>query len=327
MKKKYYRAGACVLGCFLLLAGCSTNDNHNNESVTPTETEHVESNTEISNVANMGCEKTYVLDDSNFQEIILNNPIDESREIDNDSTLSMVESAKAYADAWEAEIENALNILEDYLLPEDYDALVASYAEWDAYVDNMNSLEKSIFYSDRSEYEGPDEKIAAGTYLVPSVEEVRALRLKEYAIEIMSLEYAFTGNVQFVYEQNDLPKYLQAEMLVRDEIWEIGDWSAWVTKKTNGEAYMVWEAISDSPQEIYKHENPQEPVYYYLIFVGEKWEDRAPKWEWFCVSENLDEILWYDFAEGEAYPLEKWRASDRYQEKMQEMKEFLSAEE
>lgn len=49
-----------------------------------------------------------------------------------------------------------------------------------------------------SEYAGIS-KIAGDSLTYPRVMEIEAVRTRNYAIELMSLEYAFTNDVDFVY--------------------------------------------------------------------------------------------------------------------------------
>lgn len=72
------------------------------------------------------------------------------------------------------------------------------------------------------------------------------------------------------------------------------------------------------PIEVYNNENPDDlKGNYYKIYVGEKWEDHTANWYWFYVSEEIDEILWCDIVENEAYSLEEWRGSSGYKYQME----------
>ena len=53
---------------------------------------------------------------------------------------------------------------------------------------------------------------------------------------------------------------------------------------------------------------------YYFVYVGEQWEDHRVNWDWFLVSENMDEVLWYDIREEKYLTLDEWRASDSYRD-------------
>ena len=75
---------------------------------------------------------------------------------------------------------------------------------------------------------------------------------------------------------------------------------------------------SGLPDAVYR--DYQETEYlgeYYLVYVGESHEDHNANWDWFYVSEDFDEVLWYDVVMGEdsEYPvlyLDEWRRSERY---------------
>lgn len=141
---------------------------------------------------------TLVNMEGDFHEKINNNPIDKDFTWEDTGTLGRIERARAYCDAWIAEIDNSLQVLEEHLTEEDYTMIRESYEGWKQYLENSFNVEQSIFYT-FSKYEG--YPLAGGSLTYPRVMEITAMRARNYAIEIKSLEYIFTEEVEFVYEK------------------------------------------------------------------------------------------------------------------------------
>lgn len=106
--------------------------------------------------------------------------------------------AGKYYQAWCEEIENSLNHLQVYLDSEDYEQLYSSYVGWQQYMNGMFSVEQSIYYVG-SKYMASSD-LAGGSSTYPVVMEVKARRAREYAIQLMALEYTFSQDIQFVYK-------------------------------------------------------------------------------------------------------------------------------
>ena len=51
---------------------------------------------------------------------------------------------------------------------------------------------------------------------------------------------------------------------------------------------------------------------YYAVYVDESWADHSVNWDRFMVSEELDDILYYDFLSDEYLTLEQWRNAAIY---------------
>lgn len=131
--------------------------------------------------------------------LILDNPIDQELQWVDDGSMNRIDFAVSYKEAWEAEIVYAMEILQTYLSEADYAELEASYSAWKQYLESMMQVEISLFYIG-SEYRREDTGLITGdgaTY--PRVMEAAAQRTKEYAIELLSLEYALTGKIQFAF--------------------------------------------------------------------------------------------------------------------------------
>lgn len=142
-------------------------------------------------------EATTIPLDKEFYNIIENNPIDVDFTWEDIGTENRISRACEYRDVWMIEIENTLNILEEYLSEDDYSKMKEAYKGWKQYMENTLEVERSIFYVG-SEYAGIS-KIAGDSLTYPRVMEIVAVRTRNYAIELMSLEYAFTNDVNFVY--------------------------------------------------------------------------------------------------------------------------------
>lgn len=100
-----------------------------------------------------------------------------------------------------------------------------------------------------------------------------------------------------------------------------GEWADYVEEKTGGEAHMMAMVRGGHfPDAVYRdYEETEYLGEYYLVYVGESYEDHTANWDWFYVSEDFDEVLWYDVVMGEdsEYPvlyLDEWRRSERYRE-------------
>lgn len=98
----------------------------------------------------------------------------------------------------------------------------------------------------------------------------------------------------------------QIEEYLEASVSELENYKRFIECHSNGESHLIVEArfslLNIGGKEFY-------PVY-----VGEQWEDHRVNWEWFYVSEQMDEILWYDILDDDFYTLEEWRNSKQYRE-------------
>ena len=101
------------------------------------------------------------------------------------------------------------------------------------------------------------------------------------------------------------------------EIWN--EWADYVKDVSKGEAHLYERMAGEySSEEVYRdYEKTEYLGKYYCVYVGEMWEDHNVNWAYFYVSENSDEVLWYDHVQGmdSEYPvlyLDEWRNSDFY---------------
>ncbi len=106
---------------------------------------------------------------------------------------------------------------------------------------------------------------------------------------------------------------------------ELAVYSRFISKKTEGKAFLIVEAKIEA-EELYGNDH-EFLGNYYLIYVGEKWEDHRANWYWFHVREDLKEILWCEIVECEYYSLEEWRDSLQYREQMERITEYLEENE
>lgn len=141
-----------------------------------------------------GTEMKVVPLEQDFYEAIEENPIDKTFMLQDLGTEERISVASDYAAAWTEEIENTLLILEEYLDEEDFSLVSSSYEHWKQYIEDTGELEKDLFYIG-----GKYEQAQGGSLYYSRVMVVRAARIREYAIEIKSIEYALTGKVEFVY--------------------------------------------------------------------------------------------------------------------------------
>lgn len=104
-----------------------------------------------------------------------------------------------------------------------------------------------------------------------------------------------------------------------EQVPEISDeWADYVADKSEGKAYIEADIANFNTYDVYRDYGSTEYLgKYYLIYVGEEWEDHRVNWAWFYISESFDEVLWYDIVAGKdsEYPvlyLDEWRKSDFY---------------
>lgn len=131
--------------------------------------------------------------EKDFYEHIENNPIDKSIVQEDMSNIERIECAVEYQEAWQGEIEHSLGILKEYLTEDDYEKLYAGYQSWETYIYNTQEIEIEIFY--------PSSKYQTGegmTYPMPM--ELKAARIRDYAVLLKSLVYEFTGTVEFQFQ-------------------------------------------------------------------------------------------------------------------------------
>lgn len=142
--------------------------------------------------------------ESEFYEIISENPIDQAFTLETSEVAERLSNAKEYSDAWENEIKNTLEILKEFLAQEDYLYLQEAYEGWQQYMNNMMSTEIKLFYIGSEYKNAVTGNIIGDENTYPKVMELKAMRMKEYAIELKALEYSLTGEVKFVYTVSDI---------------------------------------------------------------------------------------------------------------------------
>lgn len=101
------------------------------------------------------------------------------------------------------------------------------------------------------------------------------------------------------------------EQLLYTNVPELKAYKAWIHEKSRGQAFFIAEAGSGLEEICI---DGTAAGRYYFVYVGEQWEDHRVNWDWFLVSESMDEVLWYDMIEGKYLTLDEWRASDSYRD-------------
>lgn len=109
----------------------------------------------------------------------------------------------------------------------------------------------------------------------------------------------------------------KAEDYLIQEVPELEKISVYVEEKSGGKAVLIVDSSIYSVK-VYKNGNELMDNYY-IVYVGEQWEDHRANWYYFYVSENIDEVLWYDIVECEVYSLEEWRSSSGYKKMIEEI--------
>lgn len=104
----------------------------------------------------------------------------------------------------------------------------------------------------------------------------------------------------------------------------LNEWNDYVVDMTDGDARITikvrgddYNALTIDKYDVYRDDEESEYLgKYYLVYVGEQWEDHTVYWANFYVSENFDEVLWCDFADIDghysALYLDEWRNSRQY---------------
>lgn len=98
--------------------------------------------------------------------------------------------------------------------------------------------------------------------------------------------------------ENQIEEYLETS------VPELIDYKQFIEKQSSGKAYLIVETD-------FSLLNIGEKKFY-PVYIGEQWDDHRVNWEWFYISEQMDEILWYDLVDDEYYSLEEWRNSKGY---------------
>ena len=166
---------------------------------------------------NAGNEVLKVYADKEFAWLIAENPIDQyftlGRTSETKCATDRLVNTGRYIQIWEREIENALEILKGYLSIQDYGILEQAYKNQMEYIDRMEQVEEHLFefssiYTDAEGESAYSEEFDLRTY------EVKAERTRSYAIELMYLEYVFTGTVKFHKETSRLGAWSRADGLL-----------------------------------------------------------------------------------------------------------------
>ena len=166
---------------------------------------------------NAGNEVLKVYADKEFAWLIAENPIDQYFTLGQTSetkcATDRLVNTRRYIQIWEREIENALEILKGYLSIQDYGILEQAYKNQMEYIDRMEQVEEHLFefssiYTDAEGESAYSKEFDLRTY------EVKAERTRSYAIELMYLEYVFTGTVKFHKETSRLGAWSRADGLL-----------------------------------------------------------------------------------------------------------------
>lgn len=112
------------------------------------------------------------------------------------------------------------------------------------------------------------------------------------------------GVKQEINSTFDLDETIKIEEYLETSVSELADYKQFIENQSSGEAHLLVETSSSLRQIGEKK--------YYPVYVGEQWSDHRVNWEWFYVSEQMNEILWYNLVDDEFCSLEEWRNSTEY---------------
>ena len=107
---------------------------------------------------------------------------------------------------------------------------------------------------------------------------------------------------------------LKAGSFFEQEVPELEAYSMHISERSNGKAYLIVECDGRAENVNGIVATDELSGKYYSVYVGEQWEDHKVNWDWFFVSEDFDEILWYYLPESEVYTLSEWRNSSHYRQ-------------
>lgn len=108
---------------------------------------------------------------------------------------------------------------------------------------------------------------------------------------------------------DDIDNYTAITSFMRESIPELKRYAEFVEQKSEGNATFIIEP-NYTTEELYV--DGEFRGNYYYVYTGELWEDHRVNWDWFLVSEDLDEILWWDIVEIRYLTLDEWRQSSSY---------------
>lgn len=123
------------------------------------------------------------------------------------------------------------------------------------------------------------------------------LEIEEYAQNEIESE----NNLEWV-------SFSSIEKYVREKIPELTCYEQYIMQSSDGEAYMIIDNFGFLDGFIERKEDEN----YYLIYIGEKWSNHTANWDYFLVTEDLNQIYFFDMTENVVLTLEEWRESDYY---------------
>lgn len=118
------------------------------------------------------------------------------------------------------------------------------------------------------------------------------------------------AEIQYENGQRCLEIITKVSGYLYDNVPELLNYDKYISEKSNGKAYLTVLPCTEL-EEVIKIDGTNMGGYY-MVYVGEQWEDHRANWDWFAVSEDMDNILWVDIVEINYYTLEEWRASSSY---------------
>lgn len=107
----------------------------------------------------------------------------------------------------------------------------------------------------------------------------------------------------------DIGNYAAIVNFMRENIPELKTYAEFVEQESEGNATFIIDP-NFTTEELYV--DGEFWGNYYYVYTGEVWEDHRANWDWFLVSEDLDEILWWDIVEIKYLTLDEWRQSSSY---------------
>jgi hypothetical protein len=100
--------------------------------------------------------------------------------------------------------------------------------------------------------------------------------------------------------------------LVCQQVPELAAYDQHISENSDGKAFLIVNCKGRAKDLSGIVANIDLSGSYYMVYVGEQWEDHRVNWDWFFVSEDFSEVLWYYLPESEVYTLDDWRNNSHY---------------
>ena len=116
-------------------------------------------------------------------------------------------------------------------------------------------------------------------------------------------------NLMYAEPSSEGSAYDEVENRLIQSVPELSEYRDYISEKSGGSAYQIIQVFPESKVDF---SDGKDADGFFFVYVGEQWEDHRANWDWFCVSKDLKEVLWYCLPENKTLSLEEWRNSAYY---------------